>query len=218
MTKLEIVTNLYEKLGFSRRECANIVDAFFDVIKKTLAEEENVKISGFGNFIVKQKKARVSKVSPETMAALVAHRWPGNVRELENVIYRSAVIAQGDAILVKDLPVEIRAATGTDAGVARAPGGDAAPDSTLTAVAESPAQANAKIAAETTASGAPALSVEQALDFLHTSLRGGEEPILPRVERELIARALAAENGDVAKAAKQLGLTKAVLQKRLTSR
>jgi len=65
MTKLEIVTNLYEKLGFSRRECANIVDAFFDIIKKTLAEEENVKISGFGNFIVKQKKARRGR-NPQT--------------------------------------------------------------------------------------------------------------------------------------------------------
>jgi integration host factor subunit alpha len=65
MTKLEIVTGLYEKLGFSRRECANIVDAFFDVIKKTLAEGENVKISGFGNFVVKEKKARRGR-NPQT--------------------------------------------------------------------------------------------------------------------------------------------------------
>ena len=57
--------------------------------------------------LVKQRKARVGKVSPEAMAVLVRHRWPGNVRELENVIYRSAVIAQGDAILVKDLPAEL---------------------------------------------------------------------------------------------------------------
>lgn len=65
MTKLEIVTSLYEKLGFSRRECANIVDAFFDVIKKTLGEGENVKISGFGNFVVKEKKARRGR-NPQT--------------------------------------------------------------------------------------------------------------------------------------------------------
>jgi len=65
MTKLEIVTNLYEKLGFSRRECANIVDSFFESIKKTLAQGENVKISGFGNFIVKQKKARRGR-NPQT--------------------------------------------------------------------------------------------------------------------------------------------------------
>ncbi len=57
--------------------------------------------------LVKQRKARVSKVSPEAMAILVRHRWPGNVRELENVVYRSAVIAQGDVILPRDLPPEM---------------------------------------------------------------------------------------------------------------
>ncbi|MBL9203899.1 MAG: sigma-54-dependent Fis family transcriptional regulator, partial [Opitutaceae bacterium] len=62
--------------------------------------------------LVKQKKARASKVSPEAMGVLVRYQWPGNVRELENVIYRSAVIAQGDTILLKDLPAEIRDAVG----------------------------------------------------------------------------------------------------------
>jgi integration host factor subunit alpha len=65
MTKLEIVTNLYERLGFSKRECANIVDTFFEIIKKTLASGENVKISGFGNFVVKEKKARRGR-NPQT--------------------------------------------------------------------------------------------------------------------------------------------------------
>jgi two-component system nitrogen regulation response regulator GlnG len=62
--------------------------------------------------LVKQKKARTSRVSPEAMAVLTRHTWPGNVRELENVVYRSAVVAQGDAILVKDLPPEIRGSAG----------------------------------------------------------------------------------------------------------
>ncbi len=57
--------------------------------------------------LVRQRKTRVSKVSPEAMTLITRHNWPGNVRELENVIYRSAVIAQGDAILVKDLPAEL---------------------------------------------------------------------------------------------------------------
>jgi two-component system nitrogen regulation response regulator GlnG len=165
--------------------------------------------------LVKQRKARVSKVSPEAMAALVAHRWPGNVRELENVIYRSAVIAQGDAILVKDLPGEIRGAAGNEPGVAAVPAGESPFDRTLTTIAENAALATAKIVAESTASNEPALTVQRALDFLHASLRDGEEPMLERVGRELIARTVAAENGDLAAAAKKLGLTKAVLQKRL---
>lgn len=65
MTKIEIVANVYEKLGLSKRECADIVDKFFEVIKETLARDENVKISGFGNFIVKQKKARRGR-NPQT--------------------------------------------------------------------------------------------------------------------------------------------------------
>ncbi|MBS0633776.1 MAG: sigma-54-dependent Fis family transcriptional regulator [Verrucomicrobia bacterium] len=168
--------------------------------------------------LVKQKKARVSKVSPEAMAAFVAHDWPGNVRELENVVYRSAVIAQGDAILLKDLPAEIRAATGTEPTVAATPAGGVGEGNlatTLTAVAESTALATAKIVAESTASGEPALTVERALDYLYANLSTETEGLLPQVERELITRAMAAQNGDVTKAAKQLGLTKAALQKKL---
>src|SRR6185295_7334157 len=85
--------------------------------------------------LVKAKKTRVSKVSPEAMSVLVRHRWPGNVRELENVVYRSAVIAQGDAILVKDLPVEIRAATGVPPAI-DAPGEPAATDAPMRAAEE----------------------------------------------------------------------------------
>ena len=59
--------------------------------------------------LAKQRKTRVSRISPEAVELLRRYPWPGNVRELENVIYRSAVVAQGDAILPKDLPVEISA-------------------------------------------------------------------------------------------------------------
>jgi integration host factor subunit alpha len=65
MTKIDIVTDLYEKLGFSKRECAHIVDRFFEIIKDTLATDENVKISGFGNFFVRKKKSRRGR-NPQT--------------------------------------------------------------------------------------------------------------------------------------------------------
>ncbi len=58
--------------------------------------------------LAKGKKTRARKVSPEALAILCRHSWPGNVRELENMIYRSAVIAQSDTILPKDLPDEVR--------------------------------------------------------------------------------------------------------------
>jgi integration host factor subunit alpha len=65
MTKLEIITTVYEKLGFSKRESSEIVEYFFSTIKDTLVKGENVKISGLGNFIVKDKKARKGR-NPQT--------------------------------------------------------------------------------------------------------------------------------------------------------
>jgi nitrogen regulation protein NR(I) len=147
--------------------------------------------------LVKQRKARVGKVSPEAMAVLTKYRWPGNVRELENVVYRSAVIAQGDAILVKDLPAEIRAAVGEEAS------GSTAPFATETSA--DPATAPAAFEA-----------LAAALDYVHAQLREADEPVLKRLEREMIARVMQAEGGDTAKAAKRLGLTKAGLTKKLS--
>ncbi len=65
MTKAEIVEQVYDKLGLSKRECADIVDRFFEAIKETLSKDEDVKISGFGKFTVKQKHARRGR-NPQT--------------------------------------------------------------------------------------------------------------------------------------------------------
>ncbi len=168
--------------------------------------------------LVKQKKARTSKVSPEAMAVLTRYRWPGNVRELENVVYRSAVIAQGDTILLKDLPAEVRDSAGAGATVVptATAGGSATPfETTRTASAESVALASAQVVAEGIASGEPALSVERALDFLHVELSQHPEPILERIEREMIVRVLTAMEGNLLKASEKLGMTRATLRKRV---
>ena len=66
MTKGDIVENVYEKLGgFTKKETADMVDVVFDVIKDTLASGEKLKISGFGNFVVREKRARVGR-NPQT--------------------------------------------------------------------------------------------------------------------------------------------------------
>ena len=65
MTKVDIVTSVYEKLGFSKRESSDIVENFFKIIKDSLARGENVKISGLGNFVVREKKARKGR-NPQT--------------------------------------------------------------------------------------------------------------------------------------------------------
>jgi two-component system nitrogen regulation response regulator GlnG len=169
--------------------------------------------------LVKQRKARVAKVSPEAMVVLTKHKWPGNVRELENVIYRSAVITQGDTILVKDLPAEIRGAVGVEPRVAAlGTGASEAPfDHTRTANAENVALATAKAVAERIAveQTAMALTLEQAFDFVFRELSRDGALTEQRIIREIATRALAASNDDVGLAAKALGLTKAAFLKRL---
>jgi two-component system nitrogen regulation response regulator GlnG len=169
---------------------------------------------------VKQKKSRVTKVSPEAMAVLTRHKWPGNVRELENAIYRSAVIAQTDAILVKDLPADI-CGPGLPEPITTAPGAGAieAPfDAARAALPESVTVASARASAVSLAAGAnpPMLTLEVAFDFLYASLSKEGELMQFRIERELARRALVASGGDASMAAKHLGLTKATLAKRLS--
>ena len=67
MTKIDIIQDVYEKLGFSKKDSARIVESVFDIIKDNLTTGEKIKISGFGNFVVKEKKARRGRnPRPET--------------------------------------------------------------------------------------------------------------------------------------------------------
>jgi nitrogen regulation protein NR(I) len=161
--------------------------------------------------LLKQRKARVSKVAPEAMQLLKQHHWPGNVRELENVIYRSAVIAQGETILPKDLPAEIKSAVGGSPAVApMASGGASAASPGAGTTVESPTEA-----APGPASVAGFGSVEEALNYLHAQLQRGPEPILERLEREMVIRQLTLEGGNQARTAEKLGMTRATLRKRI---
>ena len=65
MTKVDIVESIYEKVGFSKKEVAKIVETIFDLIKETLKHEDKIKISGFGNFVVRKKRARRGR-NPQT--------------------------------------------------------------------------------------------------------------------------------------------------------
>ncbi len=65
MTKAEIVEQIYERVGFSKKEAAELVEKVFEIMKETLAEGEKVKISGFGNFVVREKNARKGR-NPQT--------------------------------------------------------------------------------------------------------------------------------------------------------
>src|SRR3954469_16159990 len=65
MTKADIVDALYEKVGFSKKEAADLVELVFDTIKQTLSQGQKIKVSGFGNFVVREKRSRIGR-NPQT--------------------------------------------------------------------------------------------------------------------------------------------------------
>jgi integration host factor subunit alpha len=56
---------VHEKIGFSRHESAEVVEAALDVLKEALQKGERVQIVGFGSFLVRPKKERVGR-NPKT--------------------------------------------------------------------------------------------------------------------------------------------------------
>jgi integration host factor subunit alpha len=66
MTKAEIVQALYARVGgFSKKEAADLVDLVFEMMKETLGRGEKIKISGFGNFVLRDKRQRPGR-NPQT--------------------------------------------------------------------------------------------------------------------------------------------------------
>ncbi len=66
MTKADIVQAVYSRLGgFSKKESADLVDLVFETMKETLGRGEKIKISGFGNFVLRDKRQRQGR-NPQT--------------------------------------------------------------------------------------------------------------------------------------------------------
>lgn len=66
MTKVDIVDTVWPKLvGFSKKESAELVELVFETMKETLESGDKIKISGFGNFVVREKRKRIGR-NPQT--------------------------------------------------------------------------------------------------------------------------------------------------------
>ncbi len=65
MTKADIVEIVFEKVGFSKKDISAVIEEIFESIKTTLEKGEKVKVSGFGNFNIRQKRARRGR-NPQT--------------------------------------------------------------------------------------------------------------------------------------------------------
>jgi integration host factor subunit alpha len=69
MTKADLIDSVHQKIGFSKKDSADIVELFFDTIKEILQEGDKLKVSGFGNFIVRDKRERIGR-NPQTGEAI----------------------------------------------------------------------------------------------------------------------------------------------------
>ena len=65
LTKAELAEMLFDRVGLNKREAKDIVDTFFEEIRDALARGEPVKLSGFGNFQVRNKPPRPGR-NPKT--------------------------------------------------------------------------------------------------------------------------------------------------------
>ena len=90
LTKHTIVEQMQDQLGFPKNQSAEIVESLLETIKATLASGEDVLVSGFGKFCVKEKKERKGR-NPATGEALmleprrvVTFKWSGKLRDKVN--------------------------------------------------------------------------------------------------------------------------------------
>ena len=65
LTKAQMAEHLYEQLGFNKREAKELVEMFFEQIRNCLENNEQVKLSGFGNFDLRDKSQRPGR-NPKT--------------------------------------------------------------------------------------------------------------------------------------------------------
>jgi integration host factor subunit alpha len=69
LTKEKLIDSIYDNVGLSRIQSRNVVERLFDIMKQTLQSGENLLVSGFGKFVVKNKAARRGR-NPQTSEQL----------------------------------------------------------------------------------------------------------------------------------------------------
>lgn len=67
MTKADLVEQVYEAIGpgITKKDCASVVDAFLNAVRRAMANEEHIEIRGFGTFKVRHRKSRMAR-NPRT--------------------------------------------------------------------------------------------------------------------------------------------------------
>jgi integration host factor subunit alpha len=69
MTKADLAEKIRTTIGLSKKESADMLESIFSIMKSTLEDGEKIKVAGFGNFEIKQKKDRIGR-NPQTGEAI----------------------------------------------------------------------------------------------------------------------------------------------------
>jgi len=90
LTKKDIVEQVYNELGFPRNQSVEIVESLLEIIKATLESDDDLLVSGFGKFTVRDKQERKGR-NPATGEDLmlkprrvVTFKWSGTLRDKVN--------------------------------------------------------------------------------------------------------------------------------------
>jgi len=77
VTKAEVIFEISQRTGMDKSDVAASLEGFFTVVKKSLAEGENVYIRGFGSFVVKHRKAKIGRIISKNESVVIpAHNVP----------------------------------------------------------------------------------------------------------------------------------------------
>ncbi|EMS31177.1 DNA-binding protein HU [Mariniradius saccharolyticus AK6] len=77
MTKAEVITKISEKTGIQKDDVTQTVEAFFKVVKDSMAEGENIYVRGFGSFINKKRAKKIARnISKNTAIVIDEHFVP----------------------------------------------------------------------------------------------------------------------------------------------
>lgn len=82
LTKEKIINTIYDQVGLSKSQSQTVIERLLEIIKQRLEKGEDILISGFGKFVVKEKAARIGR-NPQTTEEL-------RLRERRVVVFKTS--------------------------------------------------------------------------------------------------------------------------------
>ncbi len=77
MTKAEVISEISEKTGIDKMDVQVTVEAFFNVVKSSMADGENIYVRGFGSFVNKKRAKKIARnISKNTAIVIDEHFIP----------------------------------------------------------------------------------------------------------------------------------------------